>query len=255
MTDGTALARRIHARLPERVRASAVVRSRVERARAAEAERETAQLVERARPYSMAAEPVLRDLVGRVHGVLDAGVPGAFVECGTWRGGSSFLMAEILRRRGETGRTVWMLDSFEGLPPPRDIDGPGAARYAADTDSPDYYDNCRAAVEEVRAAARDLGLEGVTEIVPGWFDQTLPQVKDRIGPIAILRIDCDWYDPVLLCLETLYDQVVEGGILIIDDYYVWDGAAIALHEFLAARKLPLRVHEAAQVAVLRKASN
>jgi O-methyltransferase len=210
------------------------------------------ELLDRVRPYTMVSEPALRDLAGRVHGVIDSGVPGAFVECGVWRGGSSFLMAELAKRRGETGRTTWMFDSFEGLPPPQDIDGPGAKAYAEDVENPLYYDNCRAELDEVRAAARELGLEAQTEIVPGWFDQTLGEARERIGPIALLRIDCDWYDPVLFCLETLYDQVSPGGVLIVDDYYQWDGCTIATHEFLARRELPLRVTEAAQMAVLWK---
>ena len=217
-----------------------------------DAEREMRELLDRVKPYTMVAEPPLRDLVGRMHGILDAGVPGAMVECGVWRGGSSFLMAEVLKRRGEAGRKVWMFDSFEGLPPPQDIDGPSARAYAEDTENPLYYDNCRAELEEVRAAARELDLEERVEIVAGWFDQTLPEARDRIGPIALLRIDCDWYEPVLLCLETLYDQVSPGGVLIVDDYYQWDGCTIATHEFLARRELPLRVQEAAQVAVLWK---
>jgi hypothetical protein len=217
-------------------------------------ERETRELLDRVRPYTMVVEPALRDLVGRVHGVLDAGVPGAFVECGTWRGGSSFLMAELAKRRGETSRKTWMFDSFEGLPPPQEIDGPGAKGYAEDTENPLYRDNCRAELEEVRATARQLDLEGQTEIVPGWFDQTLHEARERIGPIALLRIDCDWYEPVLFCLEALYDQVSPGGVLIVDDYYQWDGCTIATHEFLARRELPLRIEEAARIAILTKPS-
>jgi hypothetical protein len=52
-----------------------------------------------------------------------------------------------------------------------------------------------------------------------------------------LRIDADWYDSVRCCLESLYDQVVEGGFVIFDDYYTFDGCAIAVHEFLGKRGL------------------
>jgi O-methyltransferase len=161
-------------------------------------------------------------------------------------------MAEVLRRRADASRRVWLFDSFEGLPPPQEIDGPGAAQYAAETDSPRYFDNCRAAVEEVRATARQLGVEDRTEIVPGWFDETLPASREAIGQIALLRLDCDWYESVRLCLEALYDQVSPGGLVIVDDYYTWDGCTIAVHEFLAQRELPHRVHEAAGVAIIRK---
>jgi O-methyltransferase len=238
--------------LPTRIRTSRLVRAPADRARAREAERETARLIERVQPYSMAAEPVLRDLLLRTDHVLDQAIPGALVECGVWRGGSSFLMAEVLKRRGAAGRTVWLFDSFEGLPPPRGIDGPAALAYAQNRDDPRYLDNCRAELAEVRAAARRLDVEELVEIVPGWFDETLPRARERIGPIALLRLDCDWYESMTTCLEQLYDQVSPGGILVIDDYYVWDGCAIALHEFLARRSLPHRIHEAAQIAWIEK---
>jgi hypothetical protein len=200
----------------------------------------------------MVPEPTLRDLQWRVIQVLDEDVPGDLVECGVWRGGAAFLMADLLELRHEPDRKVWLFDSFEGLPPPQEIDGARAAAYAADVDNPQYHDNCRAALDEVRASAARLGLERRTEIVQGWFDATLPEARRRIGPIALLRLDCDWYEPVRLCLDLLYDQVSPGGTIVIDDYYTYDGCALAVHGFLASRALPLHLHEAQGVAYMRK---
>jgi O-methyltransferase len=220
--------------------------------RARQEERQTQRLVERARRYSMVYEPTLEDLAHRVREVVGEKIPGDLVECGVWRGGSAFLMAETLDRLGDEGRKVWLFDSFEGLPPPKEVDGPGAARYAADTESPWYHDNCRAGLEEVRANAREFGVAHRTEMVPGWFEESLPANRGRVGPIALLRLDCDWYESVMTCLESLYDQVSPGGTVIVDDYYVWDGCAVAVHEFLGRRGLAHRLHEAAGVAFFRK---
>jgi O-methyltransferase len=200
----------------------------------------------------MVPTPTLGDLCARVRQVLDEGIPGDLVECGVWRGGSAFLAAKMLDERGEEGRRVWLFDSFEGLPPPKPVDGPGAAAYAADHDSPVYYDNCRADLDDVRGTARKLGLDARTEIVPGWFDDTLMANRERIGPIALLRLDCDWYASMMLCLDALYDQVSPGGTVILDDYYAWDGCAVAVHEFLGRRGLSHRLHEVAGVAFFRK---
>jgi O-methyltransferase len=192
------------------------------------------------RPLTMLPVERLHDLVRQVDFVETQGVPGAFVECGTWRGGASFLMG--LRA---PQRRLWMFDSFEGLPPPAPIDGPAAQRWAHDVDGPDYYDNCRATVEEVKAHALRLGLQDRVEIVKGWFEDTLPTAKERIGPVALLRLDADWYESVRTCLHTLFDLVVPGGFVVIDDYYDWDGCAIAVHEFLAERRLPYRIYQGA----------
>jgi hypothetical protein len=83
----------------------------------------------------------------------------------------------------------------------------------------------------------ELGVEGYVEPVKGWFDQSLPAHRDRVGPIALLRIDADWHASVSCCLENLFDQVVDGGLIVLDDYYTWSGCAVATHQFLGARGL------------------
>jgi len=178
--------------------------------------------------------------VRAVDEVIARGIPGAFVECGVWRGGMSFLMAKRARQRGEK-KTVWMFDSFEGLPPPEAIDGNAAIEWTKNVDSPLYYDNCTASIEEVRASAVALGLGDQVEIVKGWFDETIPQVKDDIGEIAVLRIDGDWYRSVKTCLEELGPRVVPGGIVILDDYDTWEGCALAVHEYLAEGVFPYHI--------------
>ncbi len=199
-------------------------------------------LLERFRPLTMVPQDGLVHLASLVDHVLIEGIPGDFVECGVWRGGASFLMAELLRQRGVADKKVWMFDSFEGLPPPRPIDGAAALAYARDTDSRVYLDNCRAGLEEVATSARLLGIEGYCRLVPGWFEETLP--KADLAEISILRIDCDWYASVKCCLQNLYEQVTDGGFVIFDDYYTWDGCARAVHEFLDGRTERLEQHGA-----------
>ncbi len=208
------------------------------------------------RPFTMVPHASLVDLARQTRVVLEQKIPGALVECGTWRGGSSFLMAKILKHAGVRDRKVWLLDSFEGIQPPEDVDGPAAKAWAANKDGPMYFDNLRAPVDQVQQTTRDLGIVDLTELIPGWFDKTLPANRERIGPIAILRIDADWYASVKCCLEQLYDQVVEGGFIIFDDYYTWDGCSTAVHEFLGARGVSHRLESIGDAnhtcAVIRK---
>ncbi len=196
--------------------------------------------------------------------VLAYNIPGAFVECGVWRGGASFLMADLLRQANVFDRKVWLFDSFEGIEPPEDIDGPAAMEWVNNPDGPWHLDNLCVPIEEVQKTASDLGLSSYTKFVKGWFDQTLPASRDHIGPIAILRIDCDWYSGVRCCLENLYDLVADGGFIILDDYYTFDGCAAAVHEFLGERRLAHRIesvvgkfeeHEDCQIALFRKAGS
>lgn len=106
-----------------------------------------------------------------------------------------------------------------------------------DTGSQRYHDDCRATVDDVRSTATSLGLSDQVEFAKGWFHATLPEVRSRIGTIALLRIDADWYASVRCCLDTLYDSVADGGLIVFDDYYTYEGCAIAVHEFLGERKL------------------
>jgi O-methyltransferase len=162
-------------------------------------------------------------------------VPGCVVECGVWRGGMSAGLAEVLGR----GRTYYLFDSFEGLPPANDIDGAAAKAWQANTASPSYHDNCRA---EMRFAEEAMAMSGAPDarLVKGWFSSTLPDF-DLGEPIAVLRLDADWYDSTMTCLNHFYDRMHPDGIIILDDYYTWDGCSRAVHRFLADRQSTARV--------------
>jgi O-methyltransferase len=198
-------------------------------------------MIEAVRPFTMIPDEWLRALARQVNTVQREQIPGDFVECGVWRGGASFLMAQMLDQAPEQPRRVWLFDSFEGLPAPKSIDGPAALAYAINRESPRYLDNCTAHLADVQQTARTLGLEPRTIFVKGWFEETLPVHKPSISQIAILRIDADWHASVKCCLDSLYDAVAPGGYVILDDYDTWDGCAVAIHEFLGERKLAHRI--------------
>ncbi len=164
---------------------------------------------------------------------------GCIVECGVWRGGMSAGIADIL-----PGRTHYLFDSFEGLPPATNLDGPGATEFQRDVHSVFYRDNLRA---ERSFAERAMNLSAAKEsfLVPGWFEDTVANVAFPT-PIAVLRLDGDWYESTMQCLSGLYSKVSPGGLIIIDDYYDWEGCARAVHDFLSAHKLIDRLRQTEQ---------
>jgi O-methyltransferase len=162
-----------------------------------------------------------------------ASVAGTIVECGTWRGGMIAGIADVLGCR----RSYYLCDSFQGLPPAKEIDGDAARAWQANNSGSQYYDNCTASEEEARSAmamspARDY------RILKGWFEQTLPKFPPE--PIALLRMDADWYDSTKCILENLADLVVPGGLILVDDYYSWEGCTVAVNEFAARNKWRIR---------------
>lgn len=163
-------------------------------------------------------------------------VDGAIIECGTWRGG---MIAGIGQLFNQPNREYYLFDSFEGLPEPTKEDGDRAFEWQADTTSDEYFDNCSAEMSFAEEATKLAGMKNVN-IIKGWFNETLPNY-DKNKKIAILRLDGDWYDSTMQCLENLYDSVVIGGLIIIDDYYAWDGCTRAIHDFLSQNGIADRI--------------
>lgn len=173
------------------------------------------------------------------------GVEGCVVECGVWKGG---MMAGLARLLGPQ-RSYYLCDSFEGLPEAASIDGAAAKAWQADEQSPNHHDNCRAPEQFAQEAMRRSGSPSY-HLVRGWFSETLPRLE--IEPIALLRLDADWYGSTMDCLCQLYDRVVPGGLILIDDYYTWDGCSRALHAFLAQRLARERISTSGSVCFIEK---
>lgn len=162
-------------------------------------------------------------------------IKGCIVECGVWRGGMSAGMANIMGNE----RAYYLFDSFEGLPPAKEIDGAAALAWQKDVNSPSYYANCKAEMEWAEKAMKKSGVPKY-ELVKGWFDKTIPGYKFN-SEIAVLRLDGDWYDSTMVCLENLFPKVIKGGLIILDDYYLWDGCTKAVHDYLSGNSLPARI--------------
>ncbi len=78
-------------------------------------------------------------------------------------------------------------------------------------------------------------------LVKGWFEETLPIHREKVGEIALLHLDGDWYESIKRCLDELYDQVTRGGYVVIDDYGYWRGCRQAVDEFRASRRLDVEL--------------
>ncbi len=189
-----------------------------------------------------------RTYIGNLRLAADSlGTPGSIVECGTWRGGMIAGIADVLGSK----RTYYLFDSFEGLPPAKEVDGPAALAWQFDTSGPEYYDNCRASEEDAKVAMT-MSPAMDYQIVKGWFDDTAPRAAAHMtSPIALLRIDADWYDSTKCILVNLAPCVVPGGLIIIDDYYTYDGCTKAVNEAAALRNWRIRQSRFGGVCFIR----
>lgn len=163
--------------------------------------------------------------------VLRKGVPGDFIETGVWRGGCSILMKAILRAHGDTARTVWLADSFEGLPKPN------PKEYPADAGDNHWEKTEVLAIplETVRGNFERYGLlDERVRFLKGWFKDTLPNAP--LSKLAIVRLDGDMYESTIQALDALYGKLSPGGFLIVDDYDL-KGCRTAVDDFWRAHSI------------------
>jgi len=158
------------------------------------------------------------------------------------QGGCSALMA-MVAKRDPGKRRMWLFDSFQGIPDPTADDFDEQKEATGEHIRPLVRGSClgtKSRVESVLFSRFGLSQDSVC-LVEGWFQDTLPVYRDQIGPIAVLRLDGDWYESTLCCLLNLYDRVSPGGYIIIDDYGSCFGCKKAVHEFLDSAGIKARL--------------
>lgn len=163
-----------------------------------------------------------------VESVIEDGVPGDLIETGVWRGGATIYMRAILKAYGVTDRTVWVADSFEGVPKPD-------TRFPADIgDQHHARHDLAISVDDVRDNfGRYELLDDQVRFLVGWFEDTLAEAP--IDRLAILRLDGDMYSSTMQALQALYDKVSVGGYVIVDDYGALPACAKATEDFRVQR--------------------
>ncbi len=188
----------------------------------------------------------------------EARLPGAFVECGVWKGGSVALMALANLEYGAARRDIHLFDSFTDIcEPDQAVDGARAIREVKAWAKGGGMNGALAPVTGFYDLMGGAGtLAGNKELLEkrvgydpqflyyhaGWFQDTLPKDANAIREIAILRLDGDWYASTKVCLEHLYDKVVVGGFIIVDDYHAYEGCRKAVDEFRRRKNISAYLH-------------
>lgn len=157
-------------------------------------------------------------------------LPGDLIELGVGLGGMSIFLGSLVK---ETGKRVWSFDSFVGLPTPDPAkDNPcfKEGDYGPRPDAPDL-------LERFQAAINHFGLKGTVIPLKGLFTETL-ELLPTGQHFCLVHLDSDIYDSVLVSLERVYERVVEGGVIIIDDYFHHaQGAMRAAADFFNSRRI------------------
>jgi len=205
---------------------------------------DTVNTIQRVRPFTMTTVERIAAVCAATEYIVRYDVPGAFVESGVWKGGSSMAAAQTLVNKGVTDREFHLFDTFEGIPAPGEHDAligsdhetlmkwwqkENAKKGAAWLDAP---------VDQVIDTLASTGYprERLHAHV-GLVEDTVP--ADAPEQIAFLRLDTDYYSSTKVELEVMFERLSPGGVMIIDDYGFTAGTRKAVDEFLETWPEPL----------------
>jgi O-methyltransferase len=189
-------------------------------------------------PYTMTSVERIHALINAVRYIVANRIPGDFVECGVWKGGSIMTMALTLLELGRADRRLFLFDTFNGMTTPgaEDVDYLGQnAREILDSV------RCEASQEEVETAISTTGYDRSNiHFVKGPVEETIPEQAPEL--VALLRLDTDWYESTRHELEHLFPRLAQGGVILIDDYGHWQGARRAVDEYVREHNVRLLLH-------------
>lgn len=201
------------------------------------------EIMESVQTVTMTSPERIFALINAVAYVCENGIPGDFVECGVWKGGSSAAIAKTLVHLKVNDRTLWMYDTFDGMSQPTEADvdflGQTAGQLLNQQDIAESTSVwCRSPLDEVKATmeATRYPMDQV-RFVQGLVEETLPQQSP--GQLALLRLDTDWYESTKCELEVLFPKMSSGAVLIVDDYGHWQGCRKAVDEYFAQHNVAM----------------
>jgi O-methyltransferase len=167
--------------------------------------------------YTLLDAERIFSLCALVEGINQHGVTGDVVECGCCKGGSG----AVLRAGMGPNRKLWLFDGFQGLPGTNEADGEEAKQWVG---------QCLASPNDVVEILATTGATPQEYVIrEGWFQDTFRQELPET--VALLHCDADWYDSVMLVLDTFYPRMPAGACVILDDFGYWEGTRVAFYDF------------------------
>lgn len=190
---------------------------------------------EKSKDYSLVHVAGFYNVYSALRHIADRGLPGCAVECGCFLGGVAMFMGLVRRELGLRFMEIHLFDTFKGAPA-GSADVILGTPFVEPCELPSYLEVVPAHIERV------VGSLAGYHFTEGLVEDTLP--LSVTGEIALLRLDTDYYSSTRIEFEVLYPRLVSGGVLIVDDYGMFEGARRATDDYLTgleARPLLQRV--------------
>lgn len=177
--------------------------------------------------YSMISVERFMENIKAVEYIEKNNIEGCIIEIGVWKGGSILAMMMFNELYSKNYRDFHLYDTFEGMTPSTEVDKDMNNIPAQRILEQNSWGNCVSSLEDVQN-----NIKRHSKIVPNYHVGDILKNKFIPEKIAILRLDTDWYESTKYELDTFYDNVSPGGVVIIDDYGHWQGCKKAVDEFL-----------------------
>ncbi|MEN8215674.1 MAG: TylF/MycF/NovP-related O-methyltransferase [Pseudomonadota bacterium] len=219
-------------------------------------EKEDIELFKSVQNYTMTSPERVYALENAVSYLVKNNIPGAMVECGVWKGGSSMVIAKTLLKLKCVEREIYLYDTFEGMSAPTSADIcytniPAQLEFSEKKYSDNSSSWCYACLDEVKSNIYNTGYpKDKVHFVKGKVENTIPATIPT--EIALLRLDTDWYESTKHELDNLFPRLVEKGVVIIDDYGYWQGAKKAVDEYIEEKQIPIllnRIDHTGRIAI------
>ncbi|MDI9868546.1 MULTISPECIES: TylF/MycF/NovP-related O-methyltransferase [Flectobacillus] len=212
------------------------------------------KILKACQPYTMTSIERMYALYNAVTYIVKNNIAGSFVECGVWRGGSSMMIALTLKELGVSNRAIYLYDTYEGMSEPTadDVDFRGGQAKELMEQNVENKQNsvwCLADLNDVQNNMRSTGYpQDLVHFVKGKVEDTIPATMPE-APIALLRLDTDWYESTAHELKYLYPLLIQKGVLVIDDYGHWEGCKRAVDEYFNGSLLLNRIDYTGRIAI------
>ena len=189
-------------------------------------------------PNTMTTRGKVEDLDLHISTIVQENIDGDFVECGTYRGGLAALMLGHIQF-SNLEKKLYVYDTFEGMAEPTDKDISVKNEIAlaefqnTKNEITGYANWCRATIDIIHSTLNLVTKNWPEQVflIKGKVEDTLTFEKNLPEKISLMRLDTDWYESTKIELETFYNKLSIGGVVIIDDYYYWQGQKLAVDEF------------------------
>ena len=201
------------------------------------------QIISFVSPYTQTRPQSVLALISSVKYIVRNNIPGSIVECGVWKGGSMMAVAKILLYLN-TERELYLFDTFTGMTKPDEID----VTFSGNLRAIDEYKNNSqwfgmqfVPLEDVKNAMQitEYNMKKI-HFVKGDVKNTLPEYAP--ASISLLRLDTDFYESTYNEISCLFPKLEKGGIIIIDDYDLFQGQRKAVDEYFEQNHVDMILH-------------